>query len=166
MAEWAWVGVGGLFLWWWSPSAMYMGGLGLGLGRGLTWNKGTHCAGGLWLLVSQRCQLTLEDNYRVGLHHRGREMVPPWNRSVDESVIQLVIPCLVLSQLELVFGSCITRVDPWGPDRRKWLFSEVRGGIWTPHSHVLIKISADKRPLNQFTVKNLFFSLIIKTFCH
>ena len=26
-----------------------------------------------------------------------------------------------------------------------------------PHSHVLIKISADKRPLNQLTVKNLFF---------
>ena len=30
----------------------------------------------------------------------------------------------------------------------------------------VIKISADKRPLNQLTVKNLFFSLIIKTFCH
>ena len=60
----------------------------------------------------------------------------------------------------------ITRVASWCPDRRKWLFSEVRGGIWTPHSPVLIKISADKRPLNQLTVKNLFFSLIIKTFCH
>ena len=60
----------------------------------------------------------------------------------------------------------ITRIASWGPDRRKWLFSEVRGGIWTPHSPVLIKISADKRPLNQLTVKNLFFSLIIKTFCH
>ena len=59
----------------------------------------------------------------------------------------------------------ITRVASWGPDRRKWLFSEVRGGIWTPHSLVLIKISADKRPLNQLTVKNLFFSLFIKTFC-
>ena len=59
----------------------------------------------------------------------------------------------------------ITRVAHWGPDRRKWLFSEVRGGIWTPHSPVLIEISADKRPLNQLTVKNLFFSLIIKTFC-
>ena len=53
---------------------------------------------------------------------------------------------------------------PWGPYRRKWLFSEVRGGIWTPHPPVLIKISANKRPLNQLTVKNLFFSLIIKTF--
>ena len=60
----------------------------------------------------------------------------------------------------------ITRIASWGPDRRKWLFSEVRGGIWTPHSPVLIKISADKRPLNQLTVKNFFFSLIIKTFCH
>ena len=59
----------------------------------------------------------------------------------------------------------ITRVAPWGPDRRKWLISEVRGGIWTPHSPVLIKISADKRPLNQLTVKNLFFSLFIKIFC-
>ena len=59
----------------------------------------------------------------------------------------------------------ITRVASWGPDRRKWLFSEVRGGIWTSHSPVLIKISADKRPLNQLTVKNLFFSLFIKTFC-
>ena len=39
-----------------------------------------------------------------------------------------------------------------------------RGQGW--HSHVLIKISADERPLNQLTVKNLFFSLIIKTFCH
>ena len=60
----------------------------------------------------------------------------------------------------------ITRVSSWGPDRRKWLFSEVRGGIWTPHSPVLIKISADKRPLNQLTVKKIFFSLIIKTFCY
>ena len=51
----------------------------------------------------------------------------------------------------------ITRVASWGPDRRKWLFSEVRGGIWTPHSPVLIKISADKMPLNQLTVKNYFF---------
>ena len=42
------------------------------------------------------------------------------------------------------------------------------GQCWhlDPHSPVLIKISADKRPLNQLTVKNLFFSLIIKTFCH
>ena len=41
-----------------------------------------------------------------------------------------------------------------------------RGQGWhlDPHSPVLIKISADKRPLNQLTVKNLFFSLIIKTF--
>ena len=60
----------------------------------------------------------------------------------------------------------ITRVASWGSDRRKWLFSEVRGGIWTPHWPVLIKISADKRPLNQLTVKKIFFSLIIKTFCH
>ena len=60
----------------------------------------------------------------------------------------------------------ITRVASWGPDRRKWLFSEVRGGIWTPHSPVLIKISAGKRPLNQLTVKKIFFSLIINTFCH
>ena len=59
----------------------------------------------------------------------------------------------------------ITRVASWGPDGRKCLFSEVRGGIWTPHSPVLIKISADRRPLNQLTVKKLFFSLIIKTFC-
>ena len=58
----------------------------------------------------------------------------------------------------------ITRVASWGPDCRKWLFSEVRGGIWTPHSPVLIKISADKRPLNQLTVKKIFFSLFIKTF--
>ena len=62
----------------------------------------------------------------------------------------------------------ITRVASWGPDRRKWQFSEVRGGIWTPppppppNSPVLI--SADKRPLNQLEVKNLSFSLIIKTF--
>ena len=36
-----------------------------------------------------------------------------------------------------------------------------RGQGWhlDPHSPVLIKISADKRPLNQLTVKNLFFSL-------
>ena len=37
---------------------------------------------------------------------------------------------------------------------------------WPPHSPVLIKISADNSPLNQFPVKNLFFSLIIKTFRH
>ena len=35
-----------------------------------------------------------------------------------------------------------------------------------PYLPVLIKISADKSPLNQLTVKNFFFSLIIKTFCH
>ena len=64
-----------------------------------------------------------------------------------------------------IWGLDITRVAPWGPDRRKWLFSEVRGGIWTPHSPVLIKISADKRPVNQLTVKKIFFSLFIKTFC-
>ena len=64
-----------------------------------------------------------------------------------------------------IWGLDITRVAPWGPDRRKWLFSEVRGGIWTPHSPVLIKISADKTPLNQLTVKKIFFSLFIKTFC-
>ena len=63
------------------------------------------------------------------------------------------------------FVSIITRGAPWDPDRRRWLFSAVRGGIWTP-SPVLIKISADKRPLNHLTVKNLFFSLFIKTFCH
>ena len=63
-------------------------------------------------------------------------------------------------------SSLITRVAPWDSDRRRWLFSAVRGGIWTPHSPVLIKISADKRPLNQLTVKKMFFSLIIKTFCH
>ena len=57
----------------------------------------------------------------------------------------------------LLITMTITRVASWGPDRRKWLFSEVRGGIWTPHSPVLIKISADKRPLNQLTVKFFFF---------
>ena len=60
----------------------------------------------------------------------------------------------------------ITRAASWAPDRRKWLFSAVRGGIWNPHSPVPIKISADKRPLNQLTVKNIFFSLNIITFCH
>ena len=45
-------------------------------------------------------------------------------------------------------------------------FPAVSGGIWTSHLHVLIKISADKSPLNQLTVKKLFFSLIIKTFCN
>ena len=51
---------------------------------------------------------------------------------------------------------------------RPWtqLFSSVSGGIWTPHSPVLIKISEDESPLNQLPVKNLFFSLIMKTFCH
>ena len=58
----------------------------------------------------------------------------------------------------------ITRVASWGPDRRKWLFSEVRGGIWTPHSPVLINISADKRPVNQLTVKNFFFYYSSKHF--
>ena len=60
----------------------------------------------------------------------------------------------------------ITRAASWGPDRRKWLFSAVSGGIWTPHSPVLIKISADKRPLNQLTVKKIFFSLIIVVNSH
>ena len=46
----------------------------------------------------------------------------------------------------------ITRAVSWGPDCRKWLFSAFKCGIWTPHSPVLIKISAVKRPLNQLTV--------------
>ena len=50
----------------------------------------------------------------------------------------------------------ITRAASWAPDCRKCLFSAVSGGIWTPHSPVLM-ISADKRPHNQLTVKNLFF---------
>ena len=62
--------------------------------------------------------------------------------------------------------SPITRAVSWALERRKWLFSAVSGGIWTPHSPVLIKISADKRSLSQLTVKILVFSLIIKTFCH
>ena len=66
--------------------------------------------------------------------------------------------------LILVVFLIITRVAPWGPDRRKWLFSEVRGGIWTPHSPVLIKISADKRQLNQLTVKIFFFHYSSKHF--
>ena len=37
-------------------------------------------------------------------------------------------------------------------------------GTWTPHSPVVIKISADNSPLNQLPVN--FFSLIIKTCCH
>ena len=60
----------------------------------------------------------------------------------------------------------ITRAASWAPDHRKWLFSVVSGGIWTSHLPVQIKISADKRPLNQLTIKKIFFSLIIKTFCN
>ena len=42
------------------------------------------------------------------------------------------------------------------------------GQCWhlEPHSPVLINISADNSPLNLLTVKNSFFSLIIKTLCH
>ena len=65
-----------------------------------------------------------------------------------------------------VWDISITRVASWRPDHREWLLSEVRCGIWTPYVPVLIKISADKWPLNQLTVKHLFFSLIIKTFWH
>ena len=45
-------------------------------------------------------------------------------------------------------------------------FPRVSVGIWTPHSPMLIKISADNSSLNQLPVKNLFFSIIIKTFYH
>ena len=61
-------------------------------------------------------------------------------------------------------GQFITRVASWTPDHRKWLFSAGNVGIWTPHSPVLIKIYADKRPLNQLTVKNLFFHSSSKHF--
>ena len=64
------------------------------------------------------------------------------------------------TQNELAFCKLITRVASWGPDHRKWLFSEVRGGIWTPHSPMLTKISADKRPLSQLTVTKVFFFII------
>ena len=89
----------------------------------------------------------------------------PWNATLfgkcNDSYFRcmfvLFLPCqkMTINRWEI-----ITRVAPGGPDRRKWLFSEVRGGIWTPHSPVLIKISADKRPLNQLTVKKNFFFII------
>ena len=70
----------------------------------------------------------------------------------------------VVSSVILMRLNYITRVASWGPDRRKWLFSEVRGGIWTPHSPVLIKISADKRPLNQLTARIFFLHYSSKHF--
>ena len=102
----------------------------------------------------------------------------PLSRSMSISCVVsrswVSVECLapnqwLFSQRILLLSSClltITRAASWGSDCRKWLFSAVKGGIWTPHSPVMIKISADKRPLNQFTVKNLFFPLIIKTFWH
>ena len=55
-----------------------------------------------------------------------------------------------IANVQLQENSFITRAASWGPGRRKWLFSAISGGIW-------IKISADKRPLNQLTVKKKFF---------
>ena len=70
----------------------------------------------------------------------------------------------------LVLILMLSKVHYQGSLLRPWLqkMAVFRGQGWhlDPHSPVLIKISADKRPLNQLTVKKLFFSLIIKTFCH
>ena len=64
----------------------------------------------------------------------------------------------------------LSKVHYQGSLLRPWpqKMAVFRGQGWhlDPHSPVLIKISADKRPLNQLTVKKIFFSLIIKTFCH
>ena len=46
----------------------------------------------------------------------------------------------------------ITRGTSWGPDHRNRLFESVSVGIWTPHSPVLIQISADNSQLNQLPV--------------
>ena len=57
-----------------------------------------------------------------------------------------------------------------GNPLRPWLqeLAVFLGQCWhlDPHSPVLTSISGDKSPLNQLPVKKLFFSLIIKTFCH
>ena len=80
-------------------------GLGLGLGRVL---QGAWCSlhQSPVLLVSLRCQPTLEGNYRVGFRHSGGETVPLWNRLVDDGVLKFIVPCWELSKLELVLGSC------------------------------------------------------------
>ena len=53
---------------------------------------------------------------------------------------------------------------PWCPCIKTRCLSEVRGGIWTPFDPVLLKISANKRPLNQLIVKNLLFHYSSKHF--
>ena len=59
----------------------------------------------------------------------------------------------------------ITRETSWDPERScfpRWVVVFIH----LCHSPVLIKISEDESPLNQLPVKNFFFSLIMKTFCH
>ena len=56
-------------------------------------------------------------------------------------------------------GSLLT---PW--PQKMPVFSGQCGGIWTPNSPVLIKISADKRSLNQLTAKQYFFHQSSKYF--
>ena len=88
-----------------------------------------------------------------------------WYCIIYSIIMRLPVRNLNIFKNSIYYMYRITKAASWGPDRRKWPFSAIRGGIWTPHSPVLIKISAYKSPLNQLTVIN-FFSLIIKTFCH
>ena len=58
----------------------------------------------------------------------------------------------------LLLSYHITRAASWDPDLKQWLYhrSDVASGP-LPHSPVPMKISADKRPLNQLRVKKKIF---------
>ena len=59
---------------------------------------------------------------------------------------------------QMFHDQCLEKIGPLPKKSDHW-FTRTCPEIWDwPQP--------DKRPLNQLTVKNLFFSLIIKAFCH
>ena len=88
----------------------------------------------------------------------------PYNRIVVYWHINNIPQMILYSQIccntaMFYIAAIITRAASWDPSwqQKMAVFRGQIGGIWTPHSPVLIKISADKIPLNQLSVENLFF---------
>ena len=70
--------------------------------------------------------------------------------------IQLLLTCITATIcINHKIAWYITRAASWDSNRRKWVFSAVNGGIWTP-LHICWWRSL-QRPLNQLTANKLFF---------
>ena len=86
-------------------------------------------------------------------------MVSEWSWSTCRAVC-VWDPARCHPMIELQKGAI------WVANRWYWLFSAATVGCWTPLIPVSMKISADKHPLNQLPVENLFVSAVIFKTCY